>query len=83
VVQLYVRDVVASVARPIKELKGFRRITLQPGESRRVTFRLGPEELGMYDAEMTYKVEPGVFEVQVGSSSEDILLTGSLEVREP
>ncbi len=83
VVQLYVRDVVASVARPIKELKGFRRITLQPGESRRVTFRLGPEELGMYDAEMTYKVEPGVFEVQVGSSSEDIRLTGSLEVREP
>lgn len=82
VVQLYVRDVVASVARPVKELKGFRRITLQPGESQRVTFRLGPEELGMYDAEMKYRVEPGVFELQVGSSSEDIRLTGRLEVYE-
>lgn len=80
VVQLYVRDVVASVTRPVQELKGFQRVTLRPGESRRVEFRLGPAELGFYDRDMKWVVEPGRFEVRVSDSSVGGL-TGSFEVR--
>lgn len=72
VVQVYIRDVVASLTRPVKELKAFRRITLQPGEKQRVEFQLGPEQLGAYNREMKFVVEPGEFKVMVGSSSEDI-----------
>jgi beta-glucosidase len=81
VVQLYVRDVLATVARPIMELRGFERIHLAPGESRVVTFRLGPEHLKMLDADMRWIVEPGVFRVMVGASSKDIRLRGELRVR--
>ncbi|MEM2749639.1 MAG: glycoside hydrolase family 3 N-terminal domain-containing protein [Candidatus Bathyarchaeia archaeon] len=80
VVQLYIHDQIASVARPIKELKGFKRITLEPGEQKTVTFTLGPEELSFYDINMDLVVEPGLFEVMVGSSSEDIRLKGAFEV---
>jgi len=80
VVQLYIHDVVASVARPLKELKGFRRITLKPGEKTTVTFRLGPEELSMLDRDLKAVVEPGTFEVMIGSSSEDIRLRSTLQV---
>ena len=76
VVQLYVRDMVASVTRPVRELKGFERVTLQPGERRRITFTLGPEQLGFYDREMRFIVEPGTFTVFVGSSS-----VGGLEAK--
>lgn len=69
VVQLYIRDVVASVTRPVRELKGFQRITLQPGETRRVQFTLGPEHLGFYNRQMKFTVEPGQFTVFVGNSS--------------
>jgi beta-glucosidase len=69
VVQLYVRDVAASVTRPVRELKGFQRVTLQPGERRRVSFTLTPEHLGFYDQRMRYAVEPGDFRVYVGNSS--------------
>jgi beta-glucosidase len=69
VVQLYVRDLVASVARPVLELKGFSRVSLKPAERRRVEFWLGPEQLGFYDREAKWVVEPGRFRVQVGSSS--------------
>ncbi|HEY0379523.1 MAG TPA: beta-glucosidase BglX [Pyrinomonadaceae bacterium] len=69
VVQLYVRDVAASVTRPVRELKGFERVTLRPGEKRRVTFTLGPEHLGFYNREMLYTVEPGAFKVFAGNSS--------------
>ncbi|MGE5557257.1 MAG: glycoside hydrolase family 3 N-terminal domain-containing protein [Bacillota bacterium] len=72
VVQLYIRDVLASVARPLKELKGFRRISLRPGETKTVAFELTPEHLAMYDINMRWGVEPGVFEVMMGSSSKDI-----------
>lgn len=81
VVQLYIRDVVASVARPLKELKGFKRISLRPGEAQEVTFAIPVEHLGFYDAEMRYTVEPGEFEIMVGSSSEDIRLSGCLEIK--
>ena len=73
VVQLYIRDVAASMTRPVKELKGFQRITLQPGEKRRVEFVLGPQQLGLYNREMRFVVEPGEFKVMVGSNSEDVV----------
>lgn len=69
VVQLYIRDRVASLTRPVRELKGFERIELGAGESRRVSFELGPEELGFYGRDMTFEVEPGEFDVWVGSDS--------------
>ncbi len=75
VVQLYIRDVAASVSRPVKELKGFQRVTLQPGETRHVTFVLGSEQLGFLDRAMRFTVEPGQFKVMIGGNSEDLLET--------
>ncbi|HEU4835588.1 MAG TPA: glycoside hydrolase family 3 N-terminal domain-containing protein [Pyrinomonadaceae bacterium] len=73
VVQLYIRDLVATMTRPVKELKGFQRVSLQPGEKRRVEFVLGPEHLGFWNREMRYVVEPGEFRVMVGANSVDVL----------
>ncbi|MGH9871490.1 MAG: glycoside hydrolase family 3 N-terminal domain-containing protein [Pyrinomonadaceae bacterium] len=69
VVQLYIHEVAASRTRPVKELKGFERITLPPGEKRRLTFTLTPEQLGFYNRDMRFVVEPGEFRVFVGASS--------------
>jgi len=81
VVQLYIRDVVGSRVRPVKELKGFRRVTLQPGERRALTFKLTPAELGFYDDSMRFVVEPGAFKVMAGRSSADPeMLEATLEV---
>ena len=80
VAQLYLRDEVASVARPIKELKAFARLTLEPGEKRKVAFVLTAEELSLLDIDLNQVVEPGSFRVMIGSSSEDIRLTGRFEV---
>ena len=80
VVQLYIRDVAASVTRPVKELKGFQRITLQPGETKRVQFKLGPDQLGFYNRMMRFVVEPGEFRVMVGPNSEN-LIQATLEVK--
>jgi beta-glucosidase len=71
VVQLYLRDVAASVTRPVKELKGFARITLRPGEKRHVEFQITPELLGFYNRQMLFVVEPGEFRVFAGTSSAD------------
>jgi beta-glucosidase len=71
VVQLYIRDVAASMTRPVKELKGFQRVTLPPGEKRRLEFTLGPDRLGFYNRDMRFVVEPGEFKVMVGNSSAD------------
>ncbi|MGH9970225.1 MAG: beta-glucosidase BglX [Pyrinomonadaceae bacterium] len=76
VVQLYLCDVAASVTRPIRELKGFKRITLQPGEKQRVEFTLSSEHLGFYNREMQFVVEPGEFKVFTGTSSEGGLESG-------
>ena len=73
VVQLYIRDPVATMSRPVKELKGFQRVTLQPGEKRRVEFVLDREHLGFWNRELRYVVEPGEFRVMVGSSSADVI----------
>jgi beta-glucosidase len=75
VVQLYIRDVAASMTRPVKELKGFQRVTLQPGEKRRVEFVLTREQLGFWNRDLRFVVEPGDFKVMVGSSSEDVIET--------
>lgn len=72
VVQLYLRDELASVARPVMELKGFRRIPLKPGESQRINFIIDSEMLAMYDRDMNRIVEPGVFRIMIGASSKDI-----------
>jgi beta-glucosidase len=80
VVQLYVQDVVASVTRPVQELKGFRRITLQPGERRRVEFVLGPAELGFLNQSLKWVVEPGEFRIRVSNSSAGGQV-GTFEVR--
>jgi beta-glucosidase len=81
VVQLYVRDVLASVARPVLALQGFARVHLDPGEEREVSFRLGPEQLRLFGQGGRWVVEPGGFLVLVGRSSVDIRLRGSLTVR--
>ena len=70
VVQLYIRDVAGSVARPVRELKGFQRIAMQPGESREVTFEITEEMLRFYNIDMGYVAEPGRFEVYIGGSSD-------------
>lgn len=89
VVELYIRDIVSSITRPVKELKGFERITLKPGESKTVKFTLGPRELEYYDNSGCAIIEPGTFKVWVGGNSESGLegefdlgnadLTGSSE----
>jgi beta-glucosidase len=81
VVQLYLRDVLASVSRPLIELAGFARVHLRPGEEREVTFPLGAEHLRLLDRGMRWVVEPGTFRVMVGGSSKDIRLRGELIVK--
>ncbi len=81
VAQLYIRDVLASVARPVMQLKAFERIRLEPGEAREITFVLRPEDLAMLDRDLNRVVEPGTFRIMIGASSQDIRLRGHLEVR--
>jgi beta-glucosidase len=71
VVQLYIRDLVSSVTRPVKELKGFKKVSLKPGESTTVTLDITPGQLAFFDVDMKYVVEPGDFEVMIGTSSRD------------
>ncbi|HBB89860.1 MAG TPA: glycosyl hydrolase [Blastocatellia bacterium] len=73
VVQLYLRDIAASMTRPVKELKGFQRITLAAGEKKRVEFILAAEQLGFWNREMRFVVEPGEFKVMVGANSDDLI----------
>lgn len=80
VVQLYIRDEFASLPRPVKELKGFIRVSLQPGEMRTLTFHLAVNQLAYYDQELRLSVEPGRFQVMIGSSSADIRLQGEFSV---
>ena len=75
VVQLYIRDEVSSVTRPIKELRGFRRITLEPGETKTVEFILGFDQLSFFNRDMRPVVEPGTFKIMVGGNSVDLIET--------
>ena len=72
IVQLYIRDLVGSVTRPVKELKGFEKIQLAPGESKTVNFRITPELLKFYNSELRYDWEPGEFEIMAGPNSRDV-----------
>lgn len=82
VVQLYIRDVVSSVTTPVKQLRGFERVELKPGEKRTVRFTLKPEDLSLLGRGLRRAVEPGEFRVMIGRSSEDVRLSGSFEVFE-
>ncbi len=72
VVQLYIRDVVGSVTRPVKELKGFQKIMLKAGETKTVTFSIGVDDLKFYNYDLKYVAEPGEFQVMVGGNSKDV-----------
>ncbi len=80
VVQLYLTDDVSSVTTYTKVLRGFERITLAPGESRSLEFTLGPQELGLWDQDMHFTVEPGSFTIRIGASSQDIRLEGHFNI---
>jgi beta-glucosidase len=72
VVQLYIRDQVSSVTRPVKELKGFRRVRLDPGQTVVVEFAVGRDELAFWNKDMQWVVEPGLFDIMVGGNSVDL-----------
>jgi beta-glucosidase len=74
-VQLYIRDLFGSIVRPVRELKGFELVYLKANETKTVTFRLTEDELGFYNNEGNYMVEPGNFEVFVGGNSQTTLKT--------
>jgi beta-glucosidase len=71
IVQMYIRDKVSSVTRPVRELKGFKRVSLVPGETKTVKIDITPEELAFHNLDMEFVVEPGEFEIMTGSSSRD------------
>ncbi len=80
VVQLYIHDPVASVTRPLKELKGFRRVSLNPNETKTVSFTLARDDFGLLDSKLNFVVEPGTIEVLIGSSADDIRTRSSFEI---
>jgi beta-glucosidase len=82
VVQLYIRDLLASVARPVMELKGFQRIHLLPGQIKEISFAITPSMLSMLDKDLKTVVEPGDFRIMIGASSRDIRLKETLTVRD-
>lgn len=72
VVQMYIRDEYSSVPRPVKELKGFKKIWLEPGQSQTVSFQITPESLSFYNDQMKWVIEPGDFDIMVGTASDDV-----------
>jgi beta-glucosidase len=74
-VQMYIRDRISSVTRPVKELKGFKKVWLKPGETQTVKLGIDHESLAFYDVNMEYVVEPGEFEIMIGTSSHPVDLT--------
>lgn len=80
IVQLYTRKEEYLVTRPVKELKGYKRVHLKPGEKKKVVFELYPDLFAFYDYDMNRVVTPGVVEVMIGASSEDIKFTGTFEI---
>ena len=80
IVQLYTRDLVSSVTTYEKNLRGFQRVNLKPAETKTITFTLTPADLGLWNRSMKFVVEPGMFRVMIGSSSEDIRLRSDFEI---
>jgi len=81
-VQLYLHERFAPVSTPVKQLRGFERVALSPGEKKTVTFTLGPADLQLLDKDMHWVVVPGTFDIMIGKSSADVVLQGSLEVKD-
>ena len=81
VVQLYIQDSYSSVATPIIQLRGFKRIELNPGEEKEVEFTLLPDDLSLWNREMKRVVEPGEFVLSIGAASDDIRLNASFQVK--
>jgi beta-glucosidase len=79
-VQLYVRERFTPVATPVKQLRGFERVTVNPGQKKTVSFTLGPEDLQLLDQDMHWRVVPGTFDIMVGKSSADISARSTLSV---
>jgi beta-glucosidase len=79
-VQLYTHHTTGPVATPVKQLRGFERVNLKPGEAKNVTLTLTPEDLQLLDRDMHWRVIPGDVEIMVGASSEDLPLKGTLKV---
>jgi beta-glucosidase len=75
IVQLYIHDLVGSITRPVKELKGFERINLRAGESRKVTFTITPDLLRFYNYDLKHVAEPGDFDVMIGTNSQNVKTT--------
>ncbi len=71
-VQLYIRDKVGSIGRPVKELKGFQKISLKPGESKTVSFKITQSDLSFYNADLKWVAEPGEFDIMIGGNSRDV-----------
>ena len=82
IVQLYINDCVSSVATPVKQLKGFSRVVLEPGRQKTVRFEVPAHELSLLDRHLKRVVEPGTFKVMVGASSQDIRLKATFEIRD-
>ena len=80
IVQLYLKDVYASMTRPVMELAGFSRVSLKPGESSAVTFEVAPGQMAFLDREMKWKIEAGVIQAMVGASSADIRYTAEIKI---
>jgi len=72
IVQLYIRDMAGSITRPVKELKGFKKINLQPGETQTVDFRITVNDLKFYNNDLKYVAEPGAFKVFIGTNARDV-----------
>jgi len=81
-IQLYIHEKISSVVRPVKELKGFEKMQLEPGETKTVSFEIDHNKLKMLDKDLHWVVEPGEFEIMIGSSSQDIRLNEILNVVE-
>jgi beta-glucosidase len=71
-VQLYISQMVGSIARPVKELKGFQQITLEPGQTKKVSFQISVDDLKFYNSDLKYVYEPGNFKVFIGTNSKDV-----------
>ncbi len=80
VVQIYARDIAANITRPVKKLIGFKRVSLEPGEKKTVTFTIYANQLGSYDQQMEYVLEPGKIELMVGTSSVDIAYKTEIKI---
>ena len=80
VVQLYIKDLLSTIARPVLELKGFQRVALKSGETKKLSFKISPDLLQMLNEKMQTVIEPGTFRIMIGSSSKDLWLKENLEV---